>query len=421
MSDRRVGIFWPLGAPFYVLAGLAVFGLTFATVFQMLSWPYQEWAGTSALFHQRLDLTGPLVAFLGAYLGGRLTPPTRPFALPKFPRDRGQFLAQNLVPLAAVVTVGYLLALAPVLAMTLRSATYGTLDLAVAATGLLALNAFLILGWLIGLITRSAFIAPAAFALALVTTFAGYSGDTFAAVAPVLHIPPRLGFHEAPTLVIFRIAFIVVLSVIALTAADGILSHRRFDRRWPAPSRALIWLVPLAFLTVGVANKPALFVEDASTPTVCGAVAGMKVCVHKGHETQLAALVGAIEPIVAVVGTEGFPFRQVYDRALKLPSLSADEATTFYYDLSPTLDIVSSRSEFVFIAAGGNACLSTFGLNINNDQTRTMRMLESRLEGDHSTGQAGRFASMSDAELKVWIASHRTQVSQCAIMSDVAS
>src|SRR5262245_15362591 len=104
VTDRRVGPFWPLGITFFAVAGLAVFWLTFASVYQMLSWPYQEWSGTSALFHQRLDLTGPVVAFVGAYFGGRLTPPTRPFARPKFPRDRGQFLAQNLVPLAVVVT-----------------------------------------------------------------------------------------------------------------------------------------------------------------------------------------------------------------------------------------------------------------------------------------------------------------------------
>ncbi len=86
---------------------------------------------------------------------------------------------------------------------TTRTATYGFLDVAVAVSGLAALIAYVVAGWLLGLVARTAFVAPVAFAL----TIAGYNGDKLAAVAPVLHISPTLGLHESGPLVTFRIAF----------------------------------------------------------------------------------------------------------------------------------------------------------------------------------------------------------------------
>jgi hypothetical protein len=419
MTERRLSVFWPLGYRPYAVAGLVVLGVTLLGTRQMLAWPYQEWPGTSALFHQRLDLAGPVAAFFGAYVSGRLTPPSRLFAQPRFARDHAQFILQNLLPLAAVTTAAYVAGLVPALVLTVKTATYGSLDLAVAATGLLGLQAYLVSGWLLGLLARTAFIAPVAFALAFAATLAGYSGDTFAALAPVLHISPMLGFHEAGPLVTFRIAFLFILVVVGLLAANGILARRGFDRRAPGLRHAALWLLPVAFLVFGLVRTPALFAGDAELPSVCGDASGVQVCVHQGHRSQLAPLVSTVEPVLDRVGAQNLPFDRIVDRALRGPYVRPDDSHTFYYDLSPTLSIDSPMSEIAGIAAGADACRSRFELNADNEQTRNMWMLARRLAGDHKNGPDKRFGALSDAELRTWVTAHRQQVASCGVTGDI--
>jgi len=110
------------GRPGFLVAGVLVFGVTLLRTGEALSWSYQEWAYTNGLFEGfALALTGPIAAAFGAFLSGRLTPPSRLYALPRFSRDTVQFLAQSLTPAVLVVTSGYLLALVPVVVQTYRT------------------------------------------------------------------------------------------------------------------------------------------------------------------------------------------------------------------------------------------------------------------------------------------------------------
>ncbi|XVU26673.1 hypothetical protein ACQPZJ_06370 [Actinoplanes sp. CA-054009] len=331
-----------------------------------------------------------------------------------------RYLARNLLPLTAVIAAAYVAALLPVLFLTVRSATYGSIDLAVLLSGMLGLVAFIAGGWLLGLIMRSAFAAPVAFALAMVTTFLGYSGDTFAATAPVLHVSPTLGYHESAPLVWFRIAFLVVVVAVIVATADGVLGRRQFKRLAPRPGRVALWLLPVGLAVVATANTPALFAPDSDAPRVCQTEAGVEFCVHQGHRTQLAAMVDAVTPTLALVGgPPALPFDRIYDRSLRASASADDREHTFFYDLSATLDVSTSRSEIVAVAAGLDGCQSRFELDPDQDEVRNMWMLAQRLDGDRSAGADSRFGDLSDTQLKAWLAANRPSVDECAITGDL--
>lgn len=404
-----------MGVRAYLVVAIMVFAVTFVGSRGMLSWPYQEWSQTSALFHQRLDLTGPVAAFFGAYFSGRLTPPSRVFARPKFQRDSLQFLRQNLLPLCLVIAIAYILALTPILVLTARSATYGSLDVGVALSGLIALFAITALSWLLGLTVRSAFVAPVAFALALGTTIAGYSGDTLAAIAPVLYISPTLGFHESGALVLFRTAFSFVVIVATLAVATGILSRREYRRQMPSLTHSMIWLAPVAFIVVGVWHTPALFVADSHLPKKCEEVSGVQVCVHDGHRSQLSSLVKAVRPIISAVGASNLPFDRIYDRALAGPTVRPDDSHTYYYDMSPTLPIGSNVSDLADVISGFDGCQMSFDLNARNASTMNMRLLADRIQGTTGHYPDNPFAALSDDDLRTWITAHLAPVRACAV------
>jgi hypothetical protein len=415
VTERRPGFFWPLGAPLFLLAAALVFGMTLIRTGGSLSWTYQEWAHTNSLFESTaVDLTAPIAAAFGAYLSGRLTPPSRLYALPRFSRDSAQFLAHSLGPAALVVTLGYLLAVVPVLVQTGRTATAGSFDPAGALGGVLVLNTMLVLGWLIGLLAQSAFAAPVAFALAFAATVMGYSAGAWNAVTPVIADLGAVGIEQAPSLTVFRFSFFFIVLVVALVTAAGVLSTRGFSRRRPPLRYALLWLLPVAFVAIAIARPPASYLREAAPPQVCRTDNGVEYCLHRAHEKDLGPLIDEVSPLITLVGRTNLPFDRIVDWSLSDGSTPSRDSRTFYAAPSPEYGVVGIRSEIAYQISGVTVCSARPGRE-EGEQGRNSFMLSTRLNGAHQDSPDNRFGRLTDQELRQWLTRNRVQAGSCDI------
>lgn len=406
----------PLRWPTYLTAGLLVGLVALLGNSSSYGWSYQLWDLTSAAFHQRLDLAGPVAAFAGAYIAGRLTPPDRIFSLPRFPRDAFAYAASQLVPLTLACLGGYLLGMTPLLVLTAQSATYGRLDMPVAATGLLGLVAFLVVGWAMGVVARSALVAPLAFAVAFVATLAGYSGDAYAAVLPVLYITPPLGYEQAVPLTVFRLGFFFAASVLVLLGATSVLRRRTFGRRPPGPM--LLAAAPLvALVVVAVSTRPALLQEDLEASSVCRTENAVEYCVHQGNARQLNGMIASVDPVMDRYGVTNAPFDRVFDLSLKPSVPDADAQTTYFYDLGPSLTPEGGVSNVADTLAGVITCLREFRDRPDAPEMTAAADLSARLlNGPTSTAPAASgLAALTEPELRTWVSQHVGAIRACAI------
>ena len=382
-------------------------------------WSYQTWAYTNGLFEGfGLALTGPVAAAFGAFLSGRLTPPTRPYAQPKFARGTARFLVQNLAPAVLVVTSAYLLALLPVVVQTYRTATAGSLDPVTAVSGVLVLNTLLVAGWLIGLFAQSAFAAPVAFGAAFAATLVGYGVNTWNAVTPVTADLGVVGLVETPAFQTFRLSFFFVVLIVALLTAGAVLTGRDFDRRPPPVRVAVLWLLPAAFLAAGIGHPPAAIKRETSPPRVCRDVNGMQFCMHKAHERDLEPLAGEVAPIIALVGKENLPFDRVHDWSLSDGRTPPADSTVFYADASPKYGVVGVGGQIADQVAGIYECAARPGRE-ESEQGFNSFMLSLRLNGDREDRPDNRFGPLSDSQLRQWLAEHRSRVTSCDITNDL--
>jgi hypothetical protein len=419
VTEGRIGFFWPLGARVFLTAGAVVFGVTLLRTAESLSWPYHEWAHTNGLFQgSALDFTGPIAAAFGAFLSGRLTPPSRPYALPRFSRDPVQFLAHSLVPAVLVVTSAYLLAFVPVMTQTFQTATAGSLDLVDAASGVLVLNTLLVLGWLVGLFAQSAFAAPVAFAAAFAATLLGYGIGALNAVTPVIADSGVVGLYEAPALMTFRLSFYLVVLVVALLTAGAVMASRGFDRRLPPARLVLLWLLPAAFVVASFVQPLPVFVRESNPPQVCRDVNGMEYCLHQAHEKDLDPLVEEVSPIVALVGLENLPFDRVHDWSLSDGSPPSKDLRVFYADASPEYGVVGNRDLIANLVAGVEVCFVRPGWQ-ESEQGFNAFMLSVRLNGDREARPDNRFGVLTDGQVRQWLTEHRSEVNACDLTSDL--
>jgi hypothetical protein len=419
MSERRPGFFWPLGWPVFLAAGGVVFLITLARTMPVLSWQYQGWAETNSVFERfAIDFTAPAAAAFAAYLSGRLTPPTRPFALPRFSRDTAAYLAQAIIPASLVVTVGYLLALVPVIIQTYRTATWGTLDLAALATGVLVLNTEMVLGWLLGLLLQSALAAPLAFVLGYAATVVGYVSYNLNFITPVIAESGAPG-REMPTeFRLLRIAFFFLVLVVALLTASGHLSTRDFSRRLPRIRHAALWLVPMALLVGGLVRPLPGNVRSADPPRACKQETGIKFCVHQADAKALDALIADVSPVVERVGADNVGFDQVHDWALSDGMEPQTDPRVYYVSISAEWGVADSGSTLARKIAGSEVCATRPG-RTESPQEFNAFMLSMRIEGDREERPDNRFAKLTDEQLRQWLVRHRGQVDTCDITDDL--
>jgi hypothetical protein len=419
MNERRPGFFWPLGAPVFVAAGVLVLAVTLARTAPVLFWDYQGWEQTNSLFERfALDFTGPVAAAFGAYLSGRLTPPSRPYAMPRLSRDTVTYLAHALGPAGLVVTAGYLFALVPVVVQTFRTATWGTFDPLPAVSGTLVLNTLLVLGWLLGLVLQSALAAPLAFVLGYAATVIGYTTAALNFATPVIAEGGVAGSEVTGPFLALRISFFFLVLVVALLTARANLTTRGFNRRLPRPQHAALWLLPIALLVAGLARPLPSTVREADPPRTCRVESGIEFCVHQANEKAFDALIADATPMIELVGADNLGFDRVYDSSLSDGTFPPSDPRIFYVGVSPEWGVAGAGSTMAQQLSGTEVCVTRTD-RTSTEQEFNAFMLFIRLQGDRQERPDNRFAVLSDDDLRQWLAEHRTRVNACDITDDL--
>ncbi|MER7114540.1 hypothetical protein ABT332_08615 [Saccharomonospora azurea] len=415
---RRPG--WPLPWWYPAVPAVAVLVIVLSGTWESLSWPYQEWQYTSAQFHQQTALAAPACAAWAAVVAGRLTSPSRIFAPAVGQRMGAPVVRQHLVPLGAVLVGSYLLGLAPLVAVTVIDAEFGGPDLLVMLSGLLGISASITVGYLIGVLARSAFIAPVAFLLFFAFTVLGSTGDTYAAVVPVLRIDPELGQVENPAMVLFRCAFFLLVTIAAAMIAAQVLAHRapRARRGWT--TTAALTAVPVALAVLGVSTTPDLFRLPADPPRQCAERHGIEYCVHQGHASQLDDLITALDPIFTARGPQE-QIERVHDRALLFADPLGVPETTYVVVLGPAHPPAEEAFAVADMLTGFDVCTERYpdelgGESGGDHPVERARDLAAWLEQNplalHDTNP---FKDVDTDTMREWITTHSEEIRTCSL------
>lgn len=324
----------PVAVVTVAFAAASVFAIALLGTWSMLSWPFQEWVRTSAMFHQQTAISLPvagaaatLVAVLNARSGDRGTKP--------------------LLVLHFWVVVAHIAGLVPLVVATVTTARTGGPDLAAMLTGPLGLTAAIACGYLAGFHWQSLLAVPATATLLTAATFFGASTDAAAAVIPAQYMTATLGQLPSGAIVAYRVAFLVTLTVVATWLITR-------PRAFPVG----VGVVAVA-VALPVATTPALFVLDTDPPRTCTAQAGVHYCVHDGHSQTLDEVVAGMSRLATRYGPLTARLDRTYDVALAGAADldgARDSARTLWFDISPDR---SPAEELPFVAdllAGAGAC-----------------------------------------------------------------
>src|SRR5690606_27900776 len=289
----------------------------------------------------------------------RLTAPSRIFALPMGRRVGVPVVRQHLAQLGTTLLGGYLLGLAPLVAVTVVDAEFGGPDLPAMVSGLLGLTAAVTVGYLLGVLARTALIAPVPFLLFFAFAVAGSGDDTYAAVLPVLHVDPELGQVENPVMVVFRCAFFLLVTIAAGLIAAQVLTHRVPRPRAGLATAATFTAVPAVLAVLGISITPDLFRIPPDPPRQCAERHGIEYCVHQGHASQLDDLIAALDPVFTARGRQE-QVKRVYDRALLFADPLTVPETAHVAVLTPNIPPASEASFVADKLAGIDGCVERY-------------------------------------------------------------
>lgn len=413
MTDRRL----PLGPWPIVIPSLAITGAVLLGTLPKLAWPFQEWVRTSAEFHQQNAFAAPIAAAAATYYAGRLTPPHRIFAPPYAERAGLATVVRHLTVLVGTFLTAYLVGLVPLVVETIGEAQYGRPAPLVMLTGFLGLTAATAAGYAIGVVGRTSLLAPVSFVLMFGVTVLGTGGDTFSALAPVLHISPPLGSVQTLPFVTYRIVFLLTSSLAIALVSANVLRRHRDNRRMPSP-RALAPLALVALLAVPpLVNTPALFAFESNPPRVCEVRAEVEYCVHAGHRTQLADMVAAVKPVVERYGSASG--LQVYDEALRGVYVTFENRQDAYalgivwYPVQPQLAVNRATVLVSNALSGLAACRMD---QVRGDSYRLATDLARWLSASGSADEEpNAFRGRSAEAMRSWISRNRESITTCSL------
>lgn len=424
MTERRLPVLWPLGPLPVVLPGIAIFAIVLASTVHMFSWPYQEWIRTSAEFHQQNAFAAPVAGAAATYYAGRLTPPSRIFALPTAARAGYPTVVRHILVLNGSFLAAYVLGLIPLLIATTRDAEYGAPSVLVIVTGILGISAAIVVGYFLGVLGRSALLTPVSFVLLFAATMAGTSGDRFSALAPVLHMSPALGQLESLPFVVYRIAFLVCVVTVLILVSGRLLKEHRGWSRWPRPQSLMLAAVPVLMVVPPLADKPALFDSESAPPRVCEVRRGVEYCVHAGHRSQLQPMIEAVDPVIEVYGITPRRVARVYDSALLGATQAGDSPVWFHLD--PNNPVHTDLVSVTAVLSGWANCFEKYRPELLAQRVTAPAGeaigLAQGLDGwlkFHGAPPDGRpFRKVSLSVMQDWIARNDDRISSCSLRKE---
>lgn len=276
---------WPLPRFAFPAIGVAVALGTLAGTRGLLLSPYVTWPDVSAAWHESLPLPASLASGLSAVIASALFARASPLALPVRPRLGATAAAVHFAGAAAWAMAGHVVGMLPATAYGAATATWGNLRVVDAVVGLLGLGEFVALGFLGGLVFRSAIAAPF---IALTTGILTLLPNSpvlrpLALLQPVQQWTASARFVPNPFVVSFSLVFTVATLLAAMAAIDGILRGRM---RVGTPHAALA-AGPVALAVMAFLWRPELYVDGGKPPRVCTEARGARVCMHQAYAKSL--------------------------------------------------------------------------------------------------------------------------------------
>ncbi|WP_232213023.1 hypothetical protein [Saccharomonospora saliphila] len=424
MTEWLRRLSWPLPWWYLPTPTVGVLVLVLAGTWESLSWPYQEWQYTNAQFHQQTAWVAPLCAAVAAVVAGRLTAPGRVFALPVGSRVGAPAVRRHLGQLGVALVGGYLLGLVPLVVVTVVDARFGGPNVLVMASGLLGLMAAIAVGYLIGVLARTALVAPVAFLLFFGLAALGSGGDTYAAVIPVLHIDPALGQVENTAMVVFRCDFFLLVTAAASGIAAQLLANRAARARSGVAVAAAFAVVPVTLGSLGVSTTPDLFATPPAAPRECIEHNRIEYCVHQGHGSELDALVAALGPVFTARGPQE-QIRRVHDRALLFGSRHMPNTHAAILAPGDSLNDAASRgNEARALAAelaGMSACVERYPRRGyatsggDHPYDRASDLASWLAHGGRAVDDKNVFGKVATGVMREWMAEHPEEIRTCSL------
>lgn len=295
-----------------VTAAVALVTSTFSSG-SLPGWMPPLWVDTNAIPRDAVLLVGPLVAGIGAWIGGiRHTAAVGALAA----RGWSRIALAQLGPIAACVIVGGFVGIVPALVRGVGMATAGNVSPLIIMSGWLAGLVLLAAGYALGVAwsSRIAVIVAVVGAFVIVVApswlndvfagdlDAGTSGTSFFSVALVwLDFAAGPGQREVLAATLERLLFFAAVLGATLMAIGRLGSPEQDRRRLGA---LVPFLVPFAIGSVLLLKQPDL-VLPTTAPETCLPVTGSVVCVARDVEAALPAFSAGAERVVAVFGFGG--------------------------------------------------------------------------------------------------------------------
>ncbi|PRW62296.1 hypothetical protein CEP50_16310 [Actinopolyspora mortivallis] len=423
-----------------LVPGLLILAAALSQTSEMWSWRHQVWIHTSAKFHEEpLILAAPVAAAGAAYYAGRLTDASRIFAQPNSPRNDGQLVTRHLLTLCGFFTGAYVVGMVPMVVLTALRAPTGGPHVLVMLVGVLAVVAATSVGYTAGVLTGTAWISPLMLVLGfLAIQLNGFSQGLFLPAVPVTHGIASLGEVPNTPVLLYRIAFLVLLSTATVIVAVRSLSR---PRRWKIPSLLSVGLVGALVFTILVplsGSSPKLYADAANPPRTCRTVSGVEYCVHSGHRARLDTIVSAARAVYEQYGS-------VPERASRVRDASLGESTrtdgvtparvTMHASNPPTMLTRSVQNSVAFRLVGTGACRQRYperkqparsGALVNSSHpadiaTELAYWLLGRAEKTAELpprfGAVPAFEGSDPQEVRAWIAEHERQIATCTLES----
>jgi hypothetical protein len=409
----------PLGILPLLIPGALIVATTTLLSRPSWFWNFYEWQQVSQQFHEQLVLAGPIAAAGATYYAGRLFAADRVYAQAWSPRSGYPALVRAYTTFAGTLTVSYLLAFLPLLVIASTRSEVGGPDFRVILTGVLGLVALTAMGFAVGVISGSAWLAPLVLVLSFILMQSSATNHALAAIDPVTHVIAPLGHAETGAIVFYRAAFFVLVTFASMVIAARALARRN---RWKVPSPQTVAMV--AFLFVGVLVPlrwpPAVMAEELNPPAVCVVDEQIQYCVHAGHRSQLPIMTDAARNLLRLSGPMRSTVHRVRDAALATPGDDTRSDDTIWIHLYPEDSTTQASLDAVANAVSGeDACGRRYGVTPQLSESETLSLeLKSALV-QSAGGTAGtpttRFGQLRASDFTAWIAAHQDAIATCSL------
>lgn len=287
--------------------------------------PFQLWSETSYRILESLTFTLPLTAAASSALAVKLFVKSS-FTVDQTPRWSGFRQAMVAITvLSTVAVLSYFAGHAPLMAMTVVSATWGHVSLASVLTAIAALSFAVVLSVTLALLMRSYWSilvsTVAVFVFSVVVSLARrvvlsldlsptlYSG--WWAVSPGNGVSPLPGQVGDPLTYWYRVAVIALFIAVLVPLLKEASLRLRSRRRLAALNASFIVILIVAFVipVSGIGRPPSphslpaglhvwnLYSLDVPDFVKCKSSEGIEICVHPANEPELPRAVDSIRAI----------------------------------------------------------------------------------------------------------------------------